>query len=144
MAHSVTCIARRRVVNGGIKARALMKVLGSESVLLLSTLFLQLHKPCLLGLACLVDANGGQERLEVLVEILIGDAKIPVEKEQKLFLHEIHFSDREAKVLVPSDSAVSSPVLVLWGRVVKILRGKNEGGKEDTVYRAPHTLGNRR
>lgn len=120
------------------------EVRSSELVLLACKLLLLLGEPCLLSLARLVDANGCQEGLEVIVKILGVDAEIPVEEKEKLLLHKVDFGDGETKVLVPADSTVPSPVLVLGGRVVEVLCRKNESGEEDPVNGAAHTLGDRR
>lgn len=120
-----------------------MKVLGSELVLLLSKFLLSLSKPSLLSLASLVEANGGQEWLEVGVEILRIDAEVPVKQEKELLLHEVDFGDGEPKVLETPDSGVPRPVLVLGRRVVEVLRRKDERGQEDPVNSTSHALGNR-
>lgn len=78
------------------------------------------------------------------VEILGIDAKIPVEKEKQLLLHQIDLGDRETEALVAANSGVPGPVLVLWGRVVQVLSRKNERGEEDAVDSARHSLSNRR
>jgi hypothetical protein len=80
----------------------------------------------------------------MVVEVIIVDAEIPVEQEEELLLHEVDFSDGEAKVLVAADSAVAGPVLVLGRGVIEVLSRKDEGGEEDAVDGAAHALGDRR
>lgn len=137
---SVLLLARR--VRGVLVGR---KVLGGELVLLLAgVLLLLLDEPGLLGLAGLPDTDGSKEGLKVVVKILGVDAEVPVEEEEELLLHEVDLGDGEAEVVVAAHSAVASPVLVLWGRVVEVLGGKDEGSKEDAVGGALHALGDRR
>jgi tRNA-binding EMAP/Myf-like protein len=121
-----------------------LKVLGSELILLSGKLLLALSDACLLGLSGLVAADGSQEWLEVEVKILWVDAKVPVEEEEKLLLHEVDLGDGEAKVLVAADSTVPGPVLVLGRGVVEVLCSEDEGSQEDSVDGASHALGDRR
>lgn len=80
----------------------------------------------------------------MVVKILGVDAEVPVEEKQKLLLHEVDLSNGETEVVVAAYSAVASPVLVLWGRVVEVLGCKDERSKEDAVGGAFHALGDRR
>lgn len=79
------------------------KILGCELVLA-SNFLLLLGESSLLSLACLPDTDGCQEWFEMVAEILRVDAKVPVEEEKQLLLHEVDFSDREAEALVAADS----------------------------------------
>lgn len=72
------------------------------------------------------------------VEVLARDAKIPVEEEEELFLHEIDLLESE------KTHSVGLPVLVLRRRVVEVLGTEDESGEEDPVAGARHTLGYRR
>lgn len=80
----------------------------------------------------------------MVVKVVRVDAKIPVEEEEELLLHEVNLSDREAEVVVATDSTVAGPVLVLGGGVVEVLGGQDERSKEDAVGGALHALGDRR
>lgn len=93
---------------------------------MLSEFLFLLDEPGLLGLAGLVDTDGSQEGFEVGVEILGVDAKVPVKEEKELLLHEVDFGDGETKVLIPANSSVPGPVLVLGRRVVEVLCRKDE------------------
>lgn len=94
-----------------------------------------------LGLANLVVANGSEERLQVEVEVILVDAKIPIEEEEKLLLHEVDLGEGKSKVLVAANGAVASPMLVLRRRVIQVLRSQDQGCEEDSVNGAAHTLG---
>ena len=91
-----------------------------------------------------LGTDRSQEGLEVSVKVLWGDAQIPVQKEEELLLHEVHLSDREAEALETTNGRITSPMLVLGRRVVEVLCGKDEGGKEDAVYCTAHAFSNRR
>jgi hypothetical protein len=121
-----------------------LKVLRRELVLLTCKFLLPLSSPGLLGLARLPHTNGAQEGLEVVVEVVWVDAKIPIEEKEELLLHEVDLGDGKAKVLEAPNSTVPSPVLVLGRGVIEVLGGQNEGREEDPVDGAPHALGNRR
>lgn len=71
----------------------------------------------------LTMVRGGpvHEWLEMAVSFLLVKSEVIVEQEQQLLLHEIDL--RYVK-----DLPVSSPVLVLRGGVVEVLRGHNERG----------------
>ena len=120
------------------------EVLRSKAVLLTGHFPLAFGNPGLLGLARLPDADGSEEGLEVVVEIIFFNAEVPVEEAQKLLLHEVDLGDGEAKVLVSSNGTVPSPVLVLGRRVVKVLGREDERSQEDSVDGAAHALGNGR
>lgn len=115
-----------------------------EAVLLAGELLLAFRSPSLLGLAGLPDADRRQEGFEMVVEVVGVDAEIPVEKEKELLLHEVDLGDGEAEVVVAPDGAVPGPVLVLGGRVVQVLGGKDERSQKDPVNGATHALGNGR
>ena len=112
--------------------------------MLAGVLLLLLDELSLLGLAGLPDTDGGKEGLKVVVKVLGVDAEVPVEKEEKLLLHEVDLSDGETEVVEAADSAVASPVLVLGRGVVEVLGSQDEGSKENAVGGALHALGNRR
>lgn len=59
------------------------------------------------------------------------DGKIVVEEEEKLLFHQVDFSLRE-------HLSVSTPVLVLGGRVIEVFSGDNESRKENTMTSARH------
>ena len=82
-----------------------------------------------------------EEGLEMGVKILRSDLQIPVQEEQKLFLHQVDLCKREAKALISSHRRIPSPVLVLGGRIVQVLGRQDERGQKDPVNSAPHTLG---
>jgi len=88
----------------------------------------------------LVIADGSQEWVEMEVEVFRSDSQVPVEEVEKLLLHEVDFSDGEAKVGEVANGCVTSPVLVLWRRVVEVLGREDKGCKEDTVYSTLHAL----
>lgn len=75
-----------------------------------------------------------EERLEVVNNLILVDCQVVVEQEQELFLHQVDFRLRE-------HLGVPAPMLVLWGRVVEVLGGDDEGGKEDSVSGARHSFG---
>ena len=79
----------------------------------------------------------------MIIEILWVDPEVPIQKEEKLFLHEVHLSDGKSKVLISSDGGVPGPVLVLGRGVVEVLCGEDERGKEDAMNSALHPLCNR-
>lgn len=66
--------------------------------------------------------------------MLVRDAEIPVEQEQKLLLHQVHLLELE------ETHGVGAPVLVLWRRVVEVLGREDEGREEDSVAGAGHAL----
>ena len=74
-------------------------------------------------------------------KVVLLDVEIPVEQEEQLLLHEVHFRHGKAKVLVFSNGRVPGPMLILWRRVVQVLGGENERGQEDSVDGAAHALG---
>jgi hypothetical protein len=56
-----------------------------------------------------------KEVVEIPVKILLGDAKVPLEEEEELLLHQVNLCAAEAKVVaLGGDVAVVGPVLVLW------------------------------
>lgn len=61
----------------------------------------------------LLIADGCQEGFEVVVEIFRVDSEVPIEEEEELFFHEVHFGDGEAEVRKAPDGGVTCPVLVL-------------------------------
>ena len=85
--------------------------------------------------------NGGQERLELLQQVLLGDPGLPVQQEEQLAFHEVDFRQREAEPVVALDGGVAGPVLVLRAGVVEVLRGQDQAGQEDAVDGASHSLG---
>jgi hypothetical protein len=64
-------------------------------------------------------------------KLLLGNVKVVVEKVEELLLHEVDLGEGE-------EGSVSLPMLVLGRRVVEILGGADEGGKEDSVSGAVH------
>jgi hypothetical protein len=74
-------------------------------------------------------------RKDVGVQIFRGDSKVPIEKEQELFLHQIDFGKGE------KSHRISSPMLVFRGRIVEILGRQDECREEDSVAGALHALG---
>lgn len=76
-------------------------------------------------------------------EVLLGNSKVPVQQEQQLLLHEIHFGVGKPKPLTILHQRITRPVFVLRGRVVQVLGGENESGQEDAMNSTPHALGNR-
>ena len=90
-----------------------------------------------------LGADGAEEGLEVGVEVLRGDAEVPVEEEEELLFHQVDLGEGEAEAVVSSHGGVSGPVFVLGGGVVEVLRGEDERGEEDSVHGAPHALGHR-
>lgn len=90
----------------------------------------------------LLAGDGGPDRVEEVgeggVEVVLGDAEVPVEEEEELFLHEVDLLELEEA------HGVGAPVLVLRGRVVQVLGAEDEGGEEDAVAGAGHALGHGR
>ena len=86
-------------------------------------------------------ADRAQEWLEVVEEVVLRDAGLPVEEEQQLALHEVDLREGEAEAVVALDGRVAGPVLVLGTGVVEILGGEDEGCEEDPVDGAAHALG---
>lgn len=80
-------------------------------------------------------ADRFEEGSERGVEVLVRDAEVPVEEEEELFLHEVDLLELEEA------RGVGAPVLVLGGGVVEVLGAEDEGGEEDPVTGAGHTLG---
>lgn len=91
----------------------------------------------------LLLADGCQEGFEVVVEIFRVDLEVPVEEEEELLFHEVHFGDGEAEVGKAPDDGVPRPVLVLRGAVIEVLCGEDESSQEDSVNSATHALCNR-
>ena len=91
------------------------------------------HGPLLLSLFDLPCADRSKEWLQVMVQVIFRHTHVPVEKEEKLFLHEINFGCAEAKVLKSRYPCVPRPVLVLGGRVIEILGCEDQGSKKDAV-----------
>jgi hypothetical protein len=60
----------------------------------------------------------------MVVQILSVDAKVPVEKEEKLLLHQVDLGDREAEALVTAHSGVPGPVLFLGEESLRFLAAK--------------------
>lgn len=73
------------------------------------------------------------ERREVLERVGLVKAEIVVQEEEELFLHQVDLGRIE-------QLGKGSPVLVLGGRVVEVLRCGDQGGEENTVPRAWHPL----
>jgi hypothetical protein len=92
----------------------------------------------------LVITDWGQEGLQMLIKIIWADPQVPVQEEEHLLLHEVDLCDGKAEVREATDGCVSCPVLVLWRRVVEILCGEDERGKEDTMHSAAHSFGHGR
>ena len=88
-----------------------------------------------------VGADGGEEGVEGLVEILGPDADVPFEEVEELFFHEVDFGGGEAPGRVGGDGGVAGPVFVFGGGVVEVFGGEDEGGEEDAVHGAGHALG---
>lgn len=103
-----------------------------------------LFAEALLGFLGLPAADGGEEGLEVVEEVGLANVEVPVEKAEELLLHEVDFGDAEAEVVVAADGSVAGPVLVLGGGVVEVLGGEDEGGEENAVDGAAHSLCHRR
>lgn len=61
-----------------------------------------------------MEPDGSDEGFEMIVKVLWVNAKIPVEEEEKLFLHKIDFGEREAEAFVAFDGSIAGPVLILW------------------------------
>lgn len=68
---------------------------------------------------------------------LLIEAKVVVQEEKQLLLHQVDFRARE-------DDGVGCPVLILRRRVVEVLGADNERGKEDAMLRRPIPLGRHR
>ena len=76
----------------------------------------------------------------MVVQIVFGDSQIPVEKTEKLLLHEVDFGQAEAKVVEASNGSVPRPVFVLGRGIVQVLCCQNEGSEEDAVGGAFHAF----
>lgn len=76
----------------------------------------------------------------MLIQVLLGDSQIPIQQEQELLLHQVHFRQRKPKSIKAAHDAVPSPMLVLWRGIVQVLGGKDERCEEYTVDRAAHAL----
>lgn len=111
-------------------------------------------------------ADGRQEDVQLAVEVVLGDAELPLEKHEELLLHQVDLGLGELKVwgaevalacaagalaaaggdaarsvgVVP-DLGVLGPVLVLWRGVVEVLGGEDESSQEDAVGGAAQALG---
>lgn len=85
-------------------------------------------------------AVGNKEGLEVGEQVLLGDAQVPIQQEEELAFHEVDLGEGEAEVVEPLHCGVTGPVFVLGARVVEVLGGEDEGGKEDAVDSAAHAL----
>ena len=86
---------------------------GSDIGLLLSSLLLAVSHLPSVSLGNLV-AERLKEVVEIPVKVLLGNAKIPFKKEEKLLLHQVNFCAAEAEVVaLGGDVAVVGPVLVL-------------------------------
>lgn len=76
------------------------------------------------------------KRREIFDCLFFVVAKIEVKQEEQLLFHQVDLGGVE-------ENRVTSPVLVLRGRVVEIFRGDNEGCKEDAMPRARHAFVNK-
>ena len=74
-----------------------------------------------------------KERSEMSEEIRFFHSEIVIEKEEELSFHQVDFGGGE-------ESGVTSPVFVLWGRVVEVFRGGDQDGEEHSVSSAVHSL----
>lgn len=62
---------------------------------------------------------------------LLVNGKIVTQEKKQLFFHKIDLANRK-------HLCVRAPVLVLWGRVVKVLGRDDKGREEDPMTRARH------
>ena len=85
-------------------------------------------------------AVGDEKRLEISEEILLGDAQVPVQKEEELAFHEVDLREREAETFESLHCSVTGPMLVLGTGVVQIFGGQDERGEEDAMDSAAHAL----
>ena len=111
----------------------LLLLLLLQAGLLLGDALLGLHDTDALLVAQDLGADGRQEGVEVGVQVLLGDAQVPVQEEQELLLHQVDLGAREAKGLEAAHVGVVGPVLVLGRRIVEVLGGEDKGGQEDAV-----------
>lgn len=74
------------------------------------------------------------------VEIVLGHPEIPIEKAEELFFHEIDFGQIEAEAIVTLHAGITRPVLVLWRRIVQILRRQDERGEKYSVGGTLHAF----
>lgn len=73
-----------------------------------------------------------EEGTKVLDCLVLVEAKIIVEQEEKLLFHEVYLGEIEKR-------GVSRPMLVFGRRVVEILCSDDESGQEDAMSRTRHT-----
>ena len=89
----------------------------------------------------LLHTDRSEKRLKVGKEIIICDSKIPVEEEEELPFHEVHFSNGKAKTLETFHRRIPSPVLVFWGAVIQVFGRKDERGEENAMHGTTHPFG---
>lgn len=69
-------------------------------------------------------SQGCQERFQLSIQILLMDSQVPVEQEEELLFHQVHFGAVETKaVRIRGEVRVVGPVLVLGRAVVEVLGG---------------------
>jgi len=90
-----------------------------------------------------LQPDRGEERLEMIKQILLRDPDVEVEEVQELSLHQVDLCQPKSEPIASFHARVSCPVLVLGARVIQIFRGEDEGCKKDPVDGASHALGNR-
>lgn len=88
-------------------------------------------------------ADGSKQGLEVGQKIFLGHTSIPIQKEEQLTFHQIHFRQRKAKPIKSLHHGIPSPVFVFGARVIQVLSRENQRSKEDAVDGATHALGDR-
>lgn len=123
----------RGLARAGAASRSGRSWVSSRVRLVPATLLLAMSH--LLDVALInLAAKGLKEVVELAVEVLFSDAKVPLEQEEKLLLHQVDLSTAEAKIVHLSvDVRVVGPVFVFGRAVIEILGSENERGEEDAV-----------
>lgn len=87
-----------------------------------------------------LGTDGGEEGLKVGIQILRGDAEVPVQKEEELFLHQVHFCYGKAEAFVATNCRIAGPMLVLGRGIIEVLGCEDKRRKEDPVNGATHAF----
>lgn len=75
-----------------------------------------------------------QERSEVVHDLSFSDSKVVIQEIQQLLLHQVNFG-------LTKHLGISTPMLILGGRIVEVFSGDDECSKEDSVSGTWHSLG---
>lgn len=81
---------------------------------------------CLFLLEFHLEADRGEEWLEMVEEVLLRYSGVKVQEVEELPLHQVHLCQTEPEAIESLHRSVSCPMLVLWARVVQILRSEDQ------------------